>query len=441
MAQFFQAKKKTLSGQSLTLAISGMDHQGRGIAKHNNKVCFVIGGLTGETVKAKLIEDKARYNVANIIKVERVSEARVKPFCGHYQQCGGCQLQHLRLDQQLVEKQLAVSQLFSKFAKLEALNWQAPLLSESTHYRRSARLAVIYDKTAKKMRVGYRAQGSKQIVSVQTCAVLSEAFKDIFTVFDELLNQYNELRSVSHIQLCQSDAQNFVVIRHTKTISDKLKSTIKQLGLSHQWQMIWQGETQQVNHSHLPMPFYQLPELGLKFEFGLENFIQVNEQVNQAMLNQAVDWLNLTAKEQVLDLFCGIGNFSLALAKCAKSVVGVEGVASAVAIAAQNAQTNQIANAQFHCFDLTQNMQQAPWFSKDLDILVLDPSRTGALAILEQLPLKQFKTILYVSCDPVTLARDSALITQAAFSLEKIGLMNMFPHTGHIETMALFQRR
>ncbi|MDQ9093133.1 23S rRNA (uracil(1939)-C(5))-methyltransferase RlmD [Pseudoalteromonas haloplanktis] len=441
MAQFFQAKKKTLSGQSLTLAVTGMDHQGRGIAKHNNKVCFVNGALTGETVKAKLIEDKARYSAAKTVKVEQASDARVKPFCEYYQQCGGCQLQHLRLDQQLVEKQLAVSQLFAKFAKLNTLNWQDPLLSESTHYRRSARLAVMYDKTAKKMRVGYRAQGSKQIVSVQHCAVLSDAFSAIFTVFDEVLNLHSELRSVSHLQLCQADKQNFVVIRHTKTISDKLKNTIEQLGLSHQWQIIWQGETQQIHHGHLPMPFYQLAELGLKFEFGLENFIQVNAQVNQAMLSQAVDWLNLSVKEQVLDLFCGIGNFSLALAKYAKSVVGVEGVASAVAMATQNAQTNHIANAYFHCFDLTQNMQQAPWFSTELDILVLDPSRTGAFAILEQLPLEQFKTILYVSCDPVTLARDSAIITQARFSLEKIGLMNMFPHTGHIETMALFQRR
>ncbi|NMM40937.1 23S rRNA (uracil(1939)-C(5))-methyltransferase RlmD [Pseudoalteromonas arctica] len=441
MAQFFQAKKKTLSGQLLTLVISGMDHQGRGIAKHNNKVCFVSGTLTGETVKVKLTEDKARYSTAKTIKVEQASEARVEPFCEHYQQCGGCQLQHLQLDQQLVEKQVAVSQLFSKFAKLDAMNWQAPLLSAPTQYRRSARLAVMFDKTAKKMRVGYRAQGSKQIISVRHCAVLSNDFADVFSVFDELLNQYTELRSVSHIQLCQADAQNFVVIRHTKTISDKLKSIIDQLGLSQQWQVIWQGETQKINHEHLAMPFYQLPELGLKFEFGLENFIQVNAQVNQAMLSQAVDWLSLKGGEQVLDLFCGIGNFTLALANHAKSVIGVEGVASAVAMAAQNAQTNQIANAQFHCFDLTQTMQQAPWFSKELNVLVLDPSRTGALAILEQLPLEQFKTILYVSCDPVTLARDSEIITRAAFLLEKIGLMNMFPHTGHIETMALFQRR
>jgi 23S rRNA (uracil1939-C5)-methyltransferase len=189
------------------------------------------------------------------------------------------------------------------------------------------------------------------------------------------------------------------------------------------------------------MPYYQIPDYDLRFEFGLENFIQVNPQVNQAMLHQAKQWLDLQGHEQVLDLFCGIGNFSLLIAKYANYVIGVEGVDSAVALAKQNAQTNSLSNTDFYCFDLTQSMQSAAWFSAKLDVLVLDPSRTGAMAILEQLPLTQFKTILYVSCDPVTLARDSALILQAGFSIEKIGLMNMFPHTGHIETMALFHRR
>ncbi|TGE80002.1 23S rRNA (uracil(1939)-C(5))-methyltransferase RlmD [Pseudoalteromonas sp. KS88] len=441
MAQFFQVKKKTLSGQPVSLTITGMDHQGRGIAKYNNKVCFVSGALSNEVVKAKLTEDKSRHCAAKTIKVEHQSDARVAPFCEHYEQCGGCQLQHLRLDQQLVEKQVAVSQLFAKFAKLENMAWQPPLLSEPKHYRRSARLAVMYDKNAKKMRVGYRAKGSKQIISVNKCPVLSHVYDDVFNHFDTLLNKYNELRSVSHIQLCQADEQNFVILRHTKAVSESLKQTIIELGATLQWQIIFQDQSDVIEHDHLAMPFYQLPEQDLKFEFGLGNFIQVNAKVNQAMLTQAVDWLDLNGDEQILDLFCGIGNFSLVVAKCAKNVIGVEGVPSAVAMARQNAQTNQIANAQFHCFDLTKSIEQAPWFSKALDVLLLDPSRTGAVAILEQLPLKQFKTILYVSCDPVTLARDSAIISQAGFSLEKIGLMNMFPHTGHIETMALFQRR
>ena len=441
MAQIFKAKKKPLKQQTLELNITGMDHQGRGIAKHNNKVCFVSGALPNETVKATLVEDKAKYSSAKVIKVIKASESRVDAFCEHYNQCGGCQLQHLEVSQQVVEKQTAVTQLFSKFAKLNSLNWQAPLLSKSVHYRRSARIAVMFDKAAKKMRVGYRASGSKNIVSINKCAVLDEVFADVFTLFDGLINQHKALHSISHLQLCQSDEKNFVVIRHTKAINDDTKALVEHITKSQQFEVVWQSESDVIEHSHLAMPFYYLKEFDLKFEFGLGNFIQVNAQVNEAMLKQAANWLDLKGDENLLDLFCGIGNFSLVLAKQAKSVIGVEGVTSAVAMAAQNAQTNSITNAQFHCFDLTQSIQSAPWFSKNLDVLVLDPSRTGAMAVLEQLSLKQFKTILYVSCDPVTLARDSAIISQAGFDLNKIGLMNMFPHTGHIETMALFQRR
>ncbi|MBG9994228.1 23S rRNA (uracil(1939)-C(5))-methyltransferase RlmD [Pseudoalteromonas sp. NZS127_1] len=441
MAQIFKAKKKPLKQQTLELNITGMDHQGRGIAKHNNKVCFVSGALPNETVKAMLVDDKAKYSSAKVIKVIKASESRVDAFCEHYNQCGGCQLQHLEVSQQVVEKQTAVTQLFSKFAKLNSLNWQAPLLSKSVHYRRSARIAVMFDKAAKKMRVGYRASGSKNIVSINKCAVLDEVFADVFTLFDDLINQHKALHSISHLQLCQSDETNFIVIRHTKVINEDTKALIEHITKSQQFEVVWQSESDVIDHSHLAMPFYYLKEFALKFEFGLDNFIQVNAQVNEAMLKQAANWLDLKGDENLLDLFCGIGNFSLVLAKQAKSVIGVEGVTSAVAMAAQNAQTNSITNAQFHCFDLTQSIQSAPWFSKNLDVLVLDPSRTGAMAVLEQLSLKQFKTILYVSCDPVTLARDSAIISQAGFDLNKIGLMNMFPHTGHIETMALFQRR
>ncbi|KAA1155722.1 23S rRNA (uracil(1939)-C(5))-methyltransferase RlmD [Pseudoalteromonas fuliginea] len=441
MAQIFKAKKQPLQKKSVVLDITAMDHQGRGIAKHNNKVCFVSGALPNEQVKATIIDDKARYSSAATQKIIKASDARVTPFCEHYNHCGGCQLQHLETGQQVIEKQTAVNQLFEKFAKQKNLNWEAPLLSKSTHYRRSARVAVMFDKAAKKIRVGYRASGSKNIVSINQCAVLSEAFADVFTLFDSLINQHKSLHSISHLQLCESDEHSFVVIRHTKTIPDEFKILVEQVTASHKYEIVWQSESDVIEHSHFAMPYYYLKEFDLKFEFGLGNFIQVNAQVNQAMLKQSADWLNLNGDESVLDLFCGIGNFSLVLAKQAKTVIGVEGVTSAVAMAAQNAQTNSITNAEFYCFDLTQKIQNAPWFSKDLDVLVLDPSRTGAMAVLEQLPLKQFKTILYVSCDPVTLARDSAIISQAGFELNKIGLMNMFPHTGHIETMALFQRR
>ncbi|WP_404338752.1 23S rRNA (uracil(1939)-C(5))-methyltransferase RlmD [Pseudoalteromonas mariniglutinosa] len=441
MAQFFHAKQKPQQQKMLTLSITGMDHQGRGIAKHNNKVYFVNGALPGEQVNALRVTDKARFANCEVKKVLSASEYRTVPFCRQYDQCGGCQLQHFDVAQQLVAKQTAVSQLFGKFAKTTILNWQAPLQGESQHYRRSARIAVMHDKSSKRMRVGYRQQGSKQLISIEQCDVLSVRFNAVFPLFDSLINHHHELKSISHLQLCEADNGCFIVIRHTKAISAEQKASVAEACLKHNWLLVWQSERQQIEQGSLPIPYYRLAHFQLELAFGLDNFIQVNPYINEAMLKQAIDWLDLNGDEQILDLFCGIGNFSLVLAKYAKYVIGVEGVSSAVAMATQNAHTNAITNTQFHCFDLTQTMQTADWYSQSLDVLVLDPSRTGAMAILEQLPLKQFKTILYVSCDPVTLARDSAIILQAGFSIKKIGLMNMFPHTGHIETMALFHRR
>jgi 23S rRNA (uracil1939-C5)-methyltransferase len=438
MAKIFKAVKKTHKPKAVELAVTAMDHQGRGIAKYNNKVCFVSGALPNERVKATLVQDKARFSEAITTTVISPSDKRTTALCEHYNHCGGCQLQHLDVNEQVIQKQIAVTQLFNKFAKVTNLNWQAPLLSESVNYRRSARIAVMFDKAAKKMRVGYRAKALKNVISINSCPVLTAQFENVFGVFDKAINQKKSFHCISHLQLCEADNHNYIVIRHTKPVSEENKQYLEALISDNSWQLVWQSDSEIIDSTHLDLPYYEID--GLKFEFGLGNFIQVNAQVNHAMLNQAVDWLELKKSDQVLDLFCGIGNFSLVLAKQVQRVVGVEGVASAVTMATQNALTNKMTNTQFHCFDLTKEIKKANWFSNQLDILVLDPSRTGAMAILAQLPLKQFKTILYVSCDPVTLARDSAIILQAGFTLNKLGLMNMFPHTGHIETMAIFHK-
>ncbi|MGB0860506.1 MAG: 23S rRNA (uracil(1939)-C(5))-methyltransferase RlmD, partial [Pseudoalteromonas spongiae] len=188
------------------------------------------------------------------------------------------------------------------------------------------------------------------------------------------------------------------------------------------------------------LPYYQLDDYQLTLFFGFDNFIQVNAEVNQAMIKQALTWLNLTKQDNVLDLFCGVGNFTLPLATQSNSVVGVEGVASAIELAKRNAAHNQLNNIDFYCQDLTENIKSQDWFNREYSVLLLDPSRMGAFDILTQLKLKRFSRILYVACDPVTMARDSKLLINAGFKVSKISLMNMFPNTSHIETMALFEK-
>ncbi|MFY8272959.1 23S rRNA (uracil(1939)-C(5))-methyltransferase RlmD [Pseudoalteromonas sp. SSDWG2] len=435
MANFYKPTKKKVTNHSQELVIDSLDHHGRGVAKKNGKVIFVNGALPNEQVIATITADKKHHSEARCTKVISPSPEREKPHCQHYHQCGGCTLQHFNIDAQLHAKQQAVGALFKKFSALEHLPWQQAIESQPWHYRRSARVSVFDDKN-QGVKVGLRQKGSKRIVNIESCPVLDKGYDKIFAFFQEQISQHKALRSVTHLQLVAAQNEHFVVIRHTKSIPESIKAALSQAATDYNWSLVFQGDAEQA----LPQASYKL-EHDLTLAFGLDNFIQVNAEVNDKMLHQAMQWLALEDTHQVLDLFCGVGNFSLLAAKAAKRVVGIEGVASAVRYAQQNAQTNALDNCEFHCFDLTEPLHKAKWFDKSLDVLILDPSRMGAEAILAQLPLKQFTRVLYVSCDPVTLARDSKTILSAGFSLSKLGIMNMFPHTGHIETMALFERR
>ncbi|BBN81032.1 23S rRNA (uracil(1939)-C(5))-methyltransferase RlmD [Pseudoalteromonas sp. A25] len=435
MAQFFKAKAPSSKGKNLELTIESIDHQGRGVAKYQGKVCFVDGALANEHVKAQIQQEKAKLIIAKTVKVITPSEQRTTAFCQDYARCGGCQLQHLEHQHQLSHKHKALDALFNKFCKVTDLPWQLPIESEPTHYRRAARIACIFDTASQQLKLGFRGAKSKQIIEIKRCDVLTSPFANIFTHLRDILNRHKAYSCISHIQLCDADNGQYVLFRHTKKITQSFKEELAETLLGYQ--LLWDDGSDKVAYPQLPS--YQVAKLN--FEFKLDNFVQVNRAVNEGMLLQALNWLELSTKDKVLDLFCGIGNFSLLMAKQANEVIGVEGSQSSVAMAKQNAHTNQLNNARFYCFDLTQPLAKANWFETSLNVLLLDPSRTGAYEILKQLPLTQFKKVLYVSCDPVTLARDSALLIEAGFELDKIGLMNMFPHTGHIETMALFQRR
>ncbi|XQW86215.1 23S rRNA (uracil(1939)-C(5))-methyltransferase RlmD [Thalassotalea piscium] len=445
MVTFFKPPKNKASKQNALkkLTIDTLNHEGVGVTRVDNKVCFVEGALPQETVLASVVQQKAKYERFISKKVLTPSVHREKPFCSHFELCGGCQLQHLSLPQQLVEKQKAVSQLFHKFAQLDSLNWQKPIESPALYYRRSARIAVFYQPQQKKFQLGFRQQGAKQIINIDQCLVLDKRYQPIFSVFRQLLPQLNKGRWITHIQLCGVN-HAFVIIRHIKALPDSDIEKISQACEQNAWQLVLEGETGQFNfidEGKENLPSYQLDKQQLTFNFSFNNFIQINDHVNQQMISQALEWLALSENELVLDLFCGIGNFSLAMASKTKKVIGIEGVEASVFMARENAKTNQLDNVYFYCQDLTQNIKKSNWYQESYDVLVLDPSRTGALDILQQLALKRFKRILYISCDPVTLARDTSIIVNNGFNLDKVSLMNMFPHTKHIETMALFIKK
>ncbi len=418
-----------------------MNHEGVGIAREQSKVCFVEGALLGETVLANVVEEKKNYLRLHTKRVLSASEYRIDPSCPHYKFCGGCQLQHFDASQQVVSKQEAVGQLFKKFAKVDIQEWQDAIASSHQYYRRTARIAVYFDRQKSQYALGFRQHNSKKIINISQCHVLDSRFKQIFSVFSELLPCLKNGQAITHLQIYGVD-KAYVIVRHIKPLPKQDIDLINQVGIDNQWKMVMSPERgifKSLDNIDNEKPYYQINS-ELKLSFNFDNFIQVNDQVNQQMIAQSLDWLNISRKDNVLDLFCGIGNFSLAIAKKAQHVVGVEGVDSAIAMAKYNAKQNDISNCEFYCQDLTQQLKNLTWFKANYQILVLDPSRTGAYAVLEQLPLNRFNRILYVSCDPVTLARDSKLILNSGFNLSKISLMNMFPHTKHIETMVLFDK-
>lgn len=438
MAQFFKPQKKQISNKSQRFTVDSMNHEGLGVTRHQGKVMFIEGALTGEQVEAKPLTVKSKFAKYSTLKVIEKNVGRVNAFCAHYGQCGGCQLQHATLDLQLLEKQNAVSKLFEKFAKVSSLEWQLPLVSPAMHYRRSGRIAVIYDKNKAEFLVGFRKKRSKQIINIDACQVMVAPFLPVFESVRNLLPKMKNGRAISHLQVCSVDSGDYLIVRHTKKLCDQDRELLKSLCDTHNWLLVLEHDTGCFSESELP--YYQFLSLDLKFSFNFDNFIQVNPSVNLAMVQQALDWLALEQEDSVLDLFCGIGNFTLPMAKHAGYVVGVEGVNSAIAMAKKNASLNQLDNTDFYCQDLSQNIQSEDWFNRQYSVLLLDPSRMGAYEILSQLKLKQFNRILYVACDPVTMARDSEIIIKAGFKISKIGLMNMFPHTSHIETMALFEK-
>jgi len=447
MAQFFKAKpnsSKQLSAK-LSLSVNQLDHLGAGIAQHQGKVVFIPGALPGETVTVQLTEQKKNYARAKLIKVDTPSSERVEPECPHYHTCGGCDLQHMSLSGQREHKEAALLDIMAKFAGAEGGTLSPALTGEGWHYRRRARLATLFDKNTKHLSLGFRAASSSNVVPISQCQVLAKPLSDLIVPFAKLLNQLSAKASLGHLELIAADNGHFAVLRITKALNDKDLAKLSAFAEQHQIHICLQdneGQFQGVG-SELVLPVYQLLDdkaesdaVSLSFTPG--NFVQVNGQINKAMVAQAMDWLAPAPDERILDLFCGMGNFSLPLAKMGADVIGVEGVAEMVTQARVNAKANNLDKLTFYHGDLSADLSLEPWMGK-IDKLLLDPARAGAFESLQWLKKMKPRKVVYVSCNPASLARDSAVLLERGYRLQQLGLIDMFPQTHHIEAMALFE--
>ncbi|HAY95072.1 23S rRNA (uracil(1939)-C(5))-methyltransferase RlmD [Shewanella sp.] len=447
MAQFFKAKpnsSKQLSAK-LSLSVEQLDHLGAGIAQHQGKVVFIPGALPDETVTVQLTEQKKNYARAKLIKVDSSSPERVEPECPHYHTCGGCDLQHMSLSGQREHKEAALLDIMAKFAGTEGGALSPALTGEGWHYRRRARLATLFDKNTKHLSLGFRAASSSNVVPISQCLVLAKPLSDLIVPFAKLLNQLSAKASLGHLELIAADNGHFAVLRITKALNDKDLAKLSAFAEQHQIHICLQdneGQFQGVG-AELVLPVYQLLDenaqsdaVSLTFTPG--NFVQVNGQINKAMVAQAMDWLAPAPDERILDLFCGMGNFSLPLAKMGADVIGVEGVAEMVTQARVNAKANNLDKLTFYHGDLSADLSLEPWMGK-IDKLLLDPARAGAFESLQWLKKMKPRKVVYVSCNPASLARDSAVLLERGYRLQQLGLIDMFPQTHHIEAMALFE--
>jgi 23S rRNA (uracil1939-C5)-methyltransferase len=424
--------------------IGDLAHDGRGVARVEGKTVFVADALPGERVRARRLRRHRRFDEALVEELLTASADRVSPRCRHFGTCGGCALQHLAPAAQIAAKQKVLADNFARIGQVEPARWLPPLTAEPWGYRRRARLSV--KRVAKKGRVlaGFRERDARFVADLSHCDVLDPALGDRLDALGAMLDTLEGAASIPQIEFSAGDTTRALVFRHLAPLSDRDRAKLVAFGLDHGFAILLQpGGTDSVrplwpNQVTLD---YALPAYGLTLAFEPLDFVQVNARINRMMVDLALELLAPGPGDCVLDLFCGLGNFSLPLARRAARVCGVEGDAGLVQRARDNAGRNGIGNAEFHVGDLAGDVRGSAWARARWDGVLLDPPRSGADVLLKQLPVRDVRRVVYVSCHPGSLARDAGtLVRSHGFRLLAAGVMDMFPHTAHVESIALFAR-
>lgn len=439
MAQFFKPQKKSTQPQRIEFTVDSLDHHCVGIGRHQGKAIFIEGALPGEQVKARILDDKKQYAHAALQQVVTPAANRIAPFCNHYRECGGCNAQHLGEADQQAAKEAGLVSLFERLGQIKAPVLEPVLTGESRAYRRVCRLAIKFDKNGRCTRVGFRRRQSNDLVEIEGCPVLAEPLSALIVPLRECLNRLKSQRELGHAELIQAEQGIMMLLRHTGRPNEADRTLLVAFAKSQGIDIYLQAADERIEPLHQAFqPSYSLDGLSLAFAPG--DFIQVNGPINQSMVAQALAWLGASKDDKVLDLFCGIGNFTLPLARQAREVVGVEGDLAMVARAEENARRNGIDNARFYKADLSGDIVGMSWAREGFDLVLLDPARPGALEVMGHVVKLSPKRVVYVSCNPVTLARDSQVLVKGGYRLVRLGMLDMFPHTGHLESMALFER-
>ena len=439
MVNFYTPAKKKLVSQKLTVTVTKLDAFGQGVANHNGKTIFVKSALPDETVDIQLTEDKKNYAKAKVIKYHNYSHQRVKPQCQYYTKCGGCELQHISSTLQQQAKYEALIKLLQKEAGvLLEDNLPNIIADQPYHYRRRARLSINLVKG--ELFVGFRQSESNQIVNIENCPILVKQLNDLLIPLQSCLRQIKQKKTLGHIELIAVDSGIILVLRHTLPLSELDSQLLIQFAEVHNISLYFHGD--KLVHVFGTKEHYYLVNQ-LKLTFSPLDFIQVNSRINQKMIDKALEWLDVSSNDKILDLFCGMGNFSLPMATICQSVTGIEGVEALVEKAKFNTKLNKDkvkAKTQFFTCNLEDKQQSSLWNQIIYDKILLDPARAGAYNASAEIVKISPSKLVYISCNPATLARDCKLFIEEGYNIAKIAILDMFPQTKHIESMLMLTK-
>ncbi len=429
-----------------TATIAAVTHDGRGIASDVGKKAFVAGALTGETVRFVRRKSRRNFDECELLEVLRASPDRIAARCDAFGRCGGCALQHVTPRMQRDIKAQTLRDNLERIGRVAPDSWLPPMQGPEWNYRRRARLAVKDVPAKGRVLVGFRERHAPFITDMHRCEVLATPVDGMIDELSDLIGRLSIRARLPQIEVAVADNAVALVFRVLDPPSEADKAELCAFGARKQLRIYLQtGGLDSVSllqpSSESDALFYALPEFDITIAFEPVDFIQVNSDINQRMVGFAIDKLQAGPNDRVLDLFCGIGNFSLPLARRAGTVSGIEGEAGLVARANENARRNGLANVEFRVADLSRIDGTESWVKAGCDRMLLDPARSGAAAVVGHMHRFDPERIVYVSCHPGTLARDAAtLVHEKGYRLEAAGIIDMFPHTAHVESVGIFSK-
>jgi len=426
------------------VTIESLGHDGRGVTHLDGKAVFIDGALPGEVVSFEYLSTRKKFDEGRVLEVQQASPDRVEPGCQHFGLCGGCTLQHMDATAQIQAKQQVLLDNLKHIGNVVPEAVLDPLTGPVWGYRTKARLGAKFVIKKDRLLVGFREKRNPYVADLSRCEVLHPSVGERFQELIEVIGALEAKARIPQVEVSVSEGTTALVFRHLDPLCESDLDTLKQFAIDQDIHVYLQPGGPDTIFPFWPeqsILSYHLPEQGIEIRFQPTDFTQVNTDINQQMVRRVLEMLELDQQDRVLDLFCGLGNFTLPMAQQARTVTGVEGDAGLVSRARENAVLNNIENVSFHAADLAVDAPDVAWAGGNYNKVLLDPPRCGAAEVMNTLGNIRPQLIVYVSCHPGSLARDAGtLVNEMGYKLRSAGVMDMFPHTSHVESIALFSQ-